>query len=78
MPLDTLDPVVRRPVNARPGGIIPPSGAPTLLMQPSEINKFLQRDLIGQAETLRYVSQTCARRPVTAIRPSPCVHGTVA
>ncbi len=56
MPFDTLLPAVPRPINARPGAIIPPSGAPTLLMQPSEINKFLQRDLIGQEETLRYVS----------------------
>jgi ATP-dependent Clp protease ATP-binding subunit ClpX len=56
MPLDTLAPAAPRPVNARPGAIIPPAGRPNLLMQPSEIHKFLQRDLIGQEETLRYVS----------------------
>ena len=31
-------------------------GRGTLTMKPSEINTFLQRDLIGQEETLRYVS----------------------
>ena len=57
MPLDTLSaPASPRPINAHPGAIIPPASRPTLLMQPSEINKFLQRDLIGQEETLRYVS----------------------
>lgn len=31
-------------------------GRGTLFMKPSEINQFLQRDLIGQEETLRYVA----------------------
>ena len=56
MPLDTLGPASPRPINSCPGAIIPPAGRPNLLMQPSEIHKFLQRDLIGQEETLRYVS----------------------
>ncbi len=34
----------------------PVFGRGTLSMKPSEINRFLQRDLIGQEETLRYVS----------------------
>ena len=34
----------------------PVFGRGTLTMKPSEINTFLQRDLIGQEETLRYVS----------------------
>ena len=34
----------------------PVFGRGTLAMKPSEINQFLQRDLIGQEETLRYVS----------------------
>jgi len=34
----------------------PVLGRGTLFMKPSEINQFLQRDLIGQEETLRYVA----------------------
>ncbi len=34
----------------------PASRRDTLAMKPSEINQFLQRDLIGQEETLRYVA----------------------
>lgn len=34
----------------------PEIGRGTLSMKPSEINQFLQRDLIGQEETLRYVA----------------------